>query len=250
MSLSAPQDGYRAAFVGLGQMGRWMCKNLCDRGVSVTAYDGNPDALDIVKAYGAVAAPTLSSAAVDCDFLFLCLPNASIVKKVLFGQEGILEAAAKGLLVVDCGTSAHADTLCIHESVKEKGARFMDAPMSGMEARARDGTLTFMCGGDNEDFDRVSPMLKKMGKTVVHVGDVGSGQLMKMVNNCIFNANIAVLAEMLPFAASLGLRGDAVSEVISASSGQSFAATAFIPNILERNFQKGYPMESAQKDLL
>ena len=126
----------------------------------------------------------------------------------------------------------------------------MDAPVSGMEASAIDGTLTIMCGGKKETFDRLIPYLRCIGRNIYYMGSHGSGQLAKVINNILFDINIAAFAEVLPMAVKLGLDPEQMGEVINSSSGRSYASEFFIPRILSRNFGDGYPLEQAYKDLI
>lgn len=119
-----------------------------------------------------------------------------------------------------------------------------------MEARAVDGTLTIMCGGDQADFDRVRPHLTPIGNRILHMGPVGSGQLAKLVNQLLFDINAAALAEVLPMAARMGLDPDQVGEVVNSGTGRIYASEFFIPRILEGRFTDGYPMQAAYKDLV
>jgi 3-hydroxyisobutyrate dehydrogenase-like beta-hydroxyacid dehydrogenase len=151
--------------------------------------------------------------------------------------------------VVDCGTSGFLWTREFASALLEKGIRFVDAPVTGMEKRAREGTLTIMLGGDEELFAEIRPLLETMGKNILHMGDVGNGQLSKMINNILYNCNIAAFAEVLPMSMKLGLDPEKIARVINSGTGRSFASEAFIPNILDGCFDKSYPLEHAYKDM-
>jgi 3-hydroxyisobutyrate dehydrogenase-like beta-hydroxyacid dehydrogenase len=127
---------------------------------------------------------------------------------------------------------------------------FLDAPVSGMEHRAEDGTLTVMVGGDREAFDEVRPLLERIGSLVVHMGASGNGQLTKMTNNVLYNVSVAAMAEMLPLAARLGLEPESVRRVVGNSSGQSFGFDYFAERVLEGRYDEGYPMGAAFKDMV
>ena len=156
----------------------------------------------------------------------------------------------RGQTVVDLSTITYAATTGIGQQAVATGVAFLDAPVSGMEARAVDGTLTVMCGGEREVFDRVRPLLGHIGTKILHMGPTGSGQLAKLVNQLLFDINAAALAEVLPMAAKMGLDPDLVAEVINSGTGRSYASEFFVPRILQGRFSDGYPMGHAYKDLV
>ncbi|MCG7850933.1 MAG: NAD(P)-dependent oxidoreductase, partial [Methanosarcinaceae archaeon] len=134
--------------------------------------------------------------------------------------------------------------------LREKEILFADAPVSGMEARAKEGTLTMMFGGDEAVFDQIKPVLDVMSNKVLHMGKVGSGQLTKLVNQLLFNISCAAIAEVLPMAAKLGLDPEKVTEVVTSGTGRSFAAEFFAPLALDGIFDKGYALKHAYKDMI
>jgi 3-hydroxyisobutyrate dehydrogenase-like beta-hydroxyacid dehydrogenase len=134
--------------------------------------------------------------------------------------------------------------------LEERGIAFLDAPVSGMEARAKDGTLTVMCGGKMEVFHVIKPYLEHIGEDILYMGKSGSGQLTKLINQLLFDINIAAVAEILPIAVKMGLEPEKVEKVVNSGTGKSYASEFFIPRILKRNFADGYPMRSAYKDLV
>jgi 3-hydroxyisobutyrate dehydrogenase-like beta-hydroxyacid dehydrogenase len=240
----------KVGFIGLGQMGKWMALNMVEAGFPTRVYDVNPEPLRFLEAQGAVAAKSPADAAAGADWLFLSLPDTALVERVIFGAAGVAEGARPGLVVVDLSTIGYLSTLEIHRRLAEAGVRFADAPVSGMEARAREGKLTVMFGGDGDLFETLRPALEAIGDTVVHMGAVGSGQLTKLVNQLLFNISAAGIAEVLPMAVKLGLDPQKVAEVVTTGTGRSFAAEFFIPHILEGRFDEGYPLRSAYKDMI
>jgi 3-hydroxyisobutyrate dehydrogenase-like beta-hydroxyacid dehydrogenase len=184
------------------------------------------------------------------DLIILSLPNSDVAEDVVFGKDGIVHGSKSGQLLVDCGTAGYLWTRKFSESLQEHGLRFADAPVTGLEQRAQDATLTIMCGGTQNLLKEIRPVLAAIGNRVVHMGDVGSGQLAKMINNILYNANIAALAEVLPMAVKLGLDPEKVAAVINAGSGQSFASKFFIPGILEDSFNRSYSLTNAYKDMV
>jgi 3-hydroxyisobutyrate dehydrogenase-like beta-hydroxyacid dehydrogenase len=198
---------------------------------------------------GARRAESSAELAKSVDLIILSLPNSDVVENVVCGEDGIIQGSKPGQIVVDCGTSGFLWTQEFAASLKGEGIRFVDAPVTGMEKRAREATLTIMYGGDEELLEEIHPLLEAMGKNIIHMGSVGSGQLSKMINNILYNSNIAALAEVLPMSAKLGLDPQKIARVINSGTGQSFASEAFIPNILEGCFDKSYPLEHAYKDM-
>jgi 3-hydroxyisobutyrate dehydrogenase-like beta-hydroxyacid dehydrogenase len=237
-------------FIGLGQMGRWMALNLVNCHFDLTVFDINAEAMAFLTKQGAQQASSPAQLARWVDCIILSLPNSDIVEEVVFNKEGIVRGSRVGQILIDCGTADYLWTREFSTSLQEYGIRFADAPVSGMEQGAKEATLTIMYGGNEELLEEIRPVLAAMGNTIVPMGKVGSGQLAKMINNVLFNANIATLAEILPMAVKLGLDPEKTAQVIHTGSGQSFASKVFIPNILENCFNKGYPLNQAYKDMV
>jgi 3-hydroxyisobutyrate dehydrogenase-like beta-hydroxyacid dehydrogenase len=133
--------------------------------------------------------------------------------------------------------------------LQKHGLRFADAPVTGMEKRAKQAALTIMYGGEEDILNEIQPALEALGNRIVFMGDVGSGQLAKLINQLLFNANLAVIAEVLPMAVKLGLNPEKITQVINTGSGRSFASEFFLPNILENRFDQGYSLKNAYKDM-
>jgi 3-hydroxyisobutyrate dehydrogenase-like beta-hydroxyacid dehydrogenase len=239
----------KIGFIGLGQMGKWMASNLVKCGFDLTVFDINPEAIALLSKQGAAQTSSPAELARRVDLIILSLPNSDVVEDVTFGKDGIVHGAKSGQILVDCGTAGYRWTQEFSESLQEHGPRFADAPVTGLEQRAKDATLTIMYGGSQNLLEEIRPLLESMGNHIVYMGDVGSGQLAKMINNILYNANIAALAEVLPMAVKLGLDPEKIAEVINAGSGQSFASKFFIPNILEDSFNRSYSLTDAYKDM-
>lgn len=235
--------------VGLGQMGKPMAANMLKCGETVLAYDIRTDAFDELEQKGVKTTTDLQEIA-KCEIIFLSLPDTKVVKAVLLGEKGLLGSLKAGQVVADLSTINYTASTEITKALAEKGVEFMDAPVSGMEARAVDGTLTVMCGGKKEVFDLLLPFFKCIGTNILHMGVHGCGQLTKAINNILFDINIAAFAEILPMAVKLGLDPEQIGSVVNSSSGKSYASEFFIPRILKRNFGDGYPLEHAYKDLV
>lgn len=240
----------KVGFIGLGQMGKWMALNVLKAGFDLTVYDISEAAVNALKEAGAKAAHSPKEMAAQVDWVFLSLPNTQVVESVLFGPNGIAEGAKPGLIVVDLSTIAYMATLGFAERLAQQGVIFVDAPVSGMEARAKDGTLTVMFGGDESVFQTVYPVFQAIGNTIIRMGKVGSGQLTKLINQLLFNTACAALAEILPMAVKLGLDPEKIAQVVVTGTGRSFAVEFFTPRILENKFDEGYPLKHAYKDMI
>lgn len=237
----------KIGFIGLGQMGKPMAMNLLKCGAEIIVKGLRTHTYPEFEAHGAKTTTKLKDIA-GCELIFLSLPDAEVVQRVLL--EGLRDDLKKGQVIVDLGTTDYTISTAIAKSLAEIGVEFMDAPVSGMEARAKDGTLTMMCGGKKEIFELLMPYLKYMGETILYMGTHGCGQLTKAINNTLFDINIAAFAEILPMAVKLGLDSEQIGVAINSSSGKSYASSFFIPRILNRNFNDGYPLKHAYKDLV
>jgi len=240
----------KIGFVGLGTMGKWMALNLIRAGFPLRFFARRKEVIDWMSAQGAQAEPTLQDLARESDWIVLCLPGTEAVEAVLFGREGMAEGLKAGQVIVDCGTSHPLATRKFAARVKEKAVIFLDGPVSGMEARAKAGTLTIMVGGEEGTFQKVRPALAAMGNQIFYVGPSGNGQLMKLINQVMFDIHCATLAELLPMAVKMGLDGEQTFEVLQTGTGRCFAVENFAPLILDGNFKPGYPLEDAYKDMV
>jgi len=236
-------------FVGLGQMGKPMALNLtrADIDLIVTAKTS--------KAFGELQQRGARTTLVFDDFrdariVFLSLPGTEAVRSVLFAPGALASKLAAGAIIVDTSTMAHASAVQIHEALITRGIAFLDAPVSGMQARAESGTLTIMCGGGREAFEAVRPLLGLLGNNILHTGGAGSGQLTKLINQLLFDIHCAALAEILPMASRMGLDPEKTASVINSGTGRSYASEFFLPRILRNRFSDGYPLEAGYKDLI
>jgi len=240
----------KIGFIGLGQMGKPMALNVVKKsGVEVAVYSIDQDCYDEFRQAGARPVAEAHELA-DADLIILSLPNGEVVHDVLLGADGLVGYLKAGQTVVDTSTIGHAVTLEIAGALSARGIAFLDAPVSGMEARAVEGTLTVMCGGDRGVFDRFEPYLQCFGNNLLYMGPAGSGQLTKLINQLLFDINCAAIAEILPMAVKMGLEPKKVGAVINSGTGRSYASEFFVPRILEGNFSSGYPLKHAYKDLV
>jgi len=238
----------KAGFVGVGTMGGPMAVNLASS-YEVVAHCWNESARNALQGSAVSLSESLQVVG-EMDVIFLCLPDADIVEQVLFGPGGLAEVLRPGVVVVDTSTIEYGVTLSISEKLTAIDVRFIDAPISGMRKRAEDGTLTMMCGGDPDLVEELKPLFSTVASNVIYMGPVGSGQLTKLINQLLFDINAAALAEILPLSVKLGLDPAKVGDVVNTGTGRSYASEFFIPNALKGEFDKGYPMQHAYKDLI
>ncbi len=223
--MSQPQSE-RIGFLGLGIMGSRMAANVVRAGYRLAVWthtEGKAGAW--AKEHGALACSTPAEVAEQSDIVVSMVVDGEQVAGVMLGQDGVIEAARDGLLCVDMSTIAPPDTLRIGAVLAAEGARMLDAPVTGSSPRAEDGTLTIMVGGSEGDFARVLPLLEVMGKLIVHVGELGQGEMLKLINNSLGAANAAALAEALILARATGIDLDALEKVVGAGSGASVQLT-------------------------
>ncbi len=211
------------AFIGLGNMGGPMAKNLLKSGWAVTAFDLSDSALADVVAAGASAASSVTDAAASADVVFSMLPAGKHVKSVMLGNEGVFSSLPLGALVLDASTIDAATARELHEAARDNGIDFMDTPVSGGVAAAQAGTLAFMCGGTAEAFIRAQEVLKAMGneEKIFHAGPDGAGQVAKAANNMLLAIHMIGTCEALAIGAANGLDPSVQSEIMKASSGNN-----------------------------
>ena len=240
----------KIGFVGLGQMGNGMACNLANAGHSLYVHDQSATAIARFDNTKAICCQNLSEIAQSCSLVFLCLPSAKEVDEVLFGPKGLVDNVKAEISIIDTSTLERSEALQFHGQLAHKAILYADCPVSGLPARARDGKLTLMFGGSQALFEQVSPLLELLGKNIVYCGEVGSGQLMKAVNNIIYNINIVALCEILPLAVTGGISVDALEQAVTSASSRSFAGDHFIPRMLAREFEGDFPLAGAYKDIL
>jgi 3-hydroxyisobutyrate dehydrogenase-like beta-hydroxyacid dehydrogenase len=212
----------RIGFLGLGIMGSRMAANLARAGCELSVWthtDGKAGRW--AAEHGAHACATPEQVAAQSDVVISMVVDGAQVESVLLGEAGAIGAARAGQLFVDCSTIAPPQTRRIGAALAEAGAALLDAPVTGSSPRAEDGTLTIMVGGAQEDFERARPVLAAMGRLIVHVGELGQGEMLKLINNSLGAANAAAVAEALLLADATGVDLDALVQVVSAGSGAS-----------------------------
>ena len=239
----------KIGFIGLGIMGKPMAKNLLMAGYELNICDINKDAVADVAASGGRAYDTPRETAAESDIILTMLPNSPHVKTVIEGKDGVLEGMKPGTILVDMSSIDPNVSIELEKEVAAAGGEMLDAPVSGGEPKAVDATLSFMCGGKQEVFDRVKPILEKMGSSIVLVGPVGSGNMTKLANQIIVAVNIAALSEALVLATKSGVNPENVYKAIRGGLAGSTVMDAKAPMMLDRNFDPGFRIELHIKDL-
>ncbi len=237
-------------FVGLGTMGKWMGLNIIKAEFPLQFYARRQEVITEMMNHGAKACSSVQDLAKSAEWIILCLPDTTTVGEILFGKEGMAEVLQAGQIVIDCGTIHPLKTREFAHDLKKKGVIFLDAPVSGMEARAKAGTLTIMVGGEEAAFQQIKPVLEAMGNIIIYAGPTGNGQMMKLINQIMFNVHCAAIAELLPLAVKMGLDPAQTITVARTGTGQCFALDNFGPLILKRDFGPGYPLADAYKDMV
>ncbi len=240
----------KIGFVGLGTMGKWMAFNLMKAGFPLKFFARRKEVVEQMTSQGGKALPSLKELAQESTWVIFCLPDTEAVEAVLFGKDGIADFLKPGQVVIDCGTIHPLSSRKIAASLQGRGIPFLDAPISGMEARAKAGTLTIMVGGEEAVFQQVRPALEAMGNKIIYAGISGNGQMMKLINQVMFDIHCAAIAELLPMAVKMGLDPEQTCTVARTGTGQCFALDNFAPLILEGNFGPGYPLADAYKDMV
>ena len=242
-------DIMKIGFIGLGIMGKPMVKNLLKAGHEVVAYDIVAENLQAAVRDGAVAGKNAAAIAAVCPVVITMLPNSPHVKTVVMEKDGILESAKAGLILIDMSSIAPLASKEICEACKKKGVRMLDAPVSGGEPKAIDGSLSIMVGGDKALFEEMKPILSCMGASIVLCGDVGAGNTTKLANQMIVAGNIAVLAEALTLAKKAGVDPETVFQAIKGGLAGSTVMNAKAPMMIEGNFKPGFRIDLHIKDL-
>ena len=246
----------KIGFIGVGNMGGPMARNLINAGHEVKAFDLSQAALDAAVDAGASAAASIADAATGVEVVITMLPAGQHVRSVYLDDGGIVEAAAAGTLFVDSSTIDVDSARAVAKAAGEAGFEMLDAPVSGGVGGAEAGTLTFMCGGSEAAFAQAKPLLDVMGKTIVLAGPSGNGQVAKICNNMILGASMIAVSEAFVMAEKLGLDHQKLFDISSTASGQCWAMTSYCPvpgpvpaSPANRDYQAGFTAAMMAKDL-
>ena len=246
----------RVAFIGLGNMGAPMAQNLIKAGFSLSVFDLVKDAVDQLVKSGATAAASAGDAVNGADVVITMLPASKHVEGIYLGPEGLLTKIASKALVIDCSTIAADSARKVARAAADRGLAMIDAPVSGGTGGAIAGTLTFIVGGAPADLERARPLLEKMGKNIFHAGAAGAGQVAKIANNMLLGIAMAGTAEALALGVANGLDPKVLSEIISKSSGRTWAIELYNPwpGVMEnvpssKGYAGGFGVDLMLKDL-
>ncbi len=239
----------KIGFVGLGIMGKPMVKNLLKAGHDVVAFDLNTASVDEVVASGAVAGTSASDVASKVPLVITMLPNSPHVKAVVMGEGGVLSGAKEGTILIDMSSIAPLASQEIERACRAKNVRMLDAPVSGGEPKAVDGTLAIMVGGEKALFEEVKDLLLVMGATAVHCGSIGAGNTTKLANQIIVALNIAAVSEAFTLVKKAGVDPHLVFDAIKGGLAGSTVMNAKAPMMMDSNFKPGFKIDLHIKDL-
>jgi len=236
-------------FIGLGIMGRPMAKNLLKAGYPLVVHSRSKGPVDDLTAAGARSAPSPKAVAGQVDVLITMLPNSPDVEQVVLGPQGVLDGARSGLLYVDMSTISPIVSQKIDKALTARGVKMLDAPVSGGERGAIEGTLSIMVGGDKPTFDLVLPIFQAMGKTITHLGPLGAGGFTKLANQIIVAVNLTALGEALTLARKAGLNRELTLKALSGGLAGSRCLEQKTPNYLSNTYNPGFRVDLHFKDL-
>ena len=236
-------------FIGLGIMGRPMAKNLLKAGYPLVVHSRSKGPVDDLTAAGARSAPSPKAVTEQVDLLITMLPNSPDVELVALGPQGILEGAHSGLIYVDMSTISPIVSQKIDKALAARGVKMLDAPVSGGERGAVEGTLSIMVGGDKPTFDLVLPIFQAMGKTITHLGPLGAGGFTKLANQIIVAVNLTALGEALTLARKAGLNRELTLKALGGGLAGSRCLEQKTPNYLSNTYNPGFRVDLHFKDL-
>ena len=236
-------------FIGLGIMGKPMALNLIKAGFDVTVYNRTASKAEPVVSQGAKKANSPREVAEQTTVVITIVSDTPDVENVILGENGVIEGIRPDSVVIDMSTISPEATRRIAGRLKEKGAHMLDAPVSGGEQGAIDGTLAIMVGGDTEIFERCQPIFQAMGKNIIHVGSSGMGQTVKLVNQILVAGTLNAVVEALIFAQKSGVNLEKAIDAVKGGAAASWQLINLAPRIIKRDFQPGFMIDLMQKDL-
>ena len=239
----------KVGFVGLGIMGKPMSRNLMKAGHSLVVYDVVPAGVDEMVLSGAAAGASAKDVAARSEITITMLPDGPEVDAAVLGPDGVLEGAAPGSIIVDMSSISPIVAQKVGAACAAKGVEFLDAPVSGGEPKAVDGTLAIMVGGKQAVFDKVLPLFQSMGSSATLTGAVGAGNVTKLANQIMVAVNIAGMSEALVLATKAGLDPEVVFNAVKGGLAGSTVLNAKAPMVISRNFKPGFRIRLHQKDL-
>lgn len=239
----------RIGFIGLGIMGKPMAKNLVKAGYELIVFDRNEEPVEELKGLGTAVGTSAADVASKSDVIITMLPNSPHVKAVVLGEDGVLEGAKPGSVVIDMSSIAPLVSREVYGELEKKDVDFLDAPVSGGEPKAIDGTLAVMVGGKKEVFDKYYDIMKAMAGSVVYVGESGAGNIAKLCNQIVVAINIAAVSEALILAKKADVSPDLVYQAIRGGLAGSTVMDAKAPMMMDREFDPGFRIDLHVKDM-
>jgi 2-hydroxy-3-oxopropionate reductase len=241
----------RIGFIGLGIMGKPMARNLAKAGYEVIIHSRTRASVDELTAASKsfIAADSPVAVGEQAEIVITMVPDSPDVRDVVFGENGLIDSARPGFLLIDMSTIAPATAIEVSEAMAKKGGAALDAPVSGGEKGAINAALSIMVGGKAEDFERAKPIFEALGKTIVHVGGAGSGQTVKACNQVVVALNYAAVSEALVLGAKAGADPTKIVQVLSGGLAGSKVLEMKGPSMVEHNFQPGFRIDLHRKDL-
>ncbi|MCL4304053.1 MAG: NAD(P)-dependent oxidoreductase [Anaerolineae bacterium] len=236
-------------FVGLGIMGQGMAHNLLKAGFPLTVWNRTASKMEPLVAAGARAGRNPADVAAQSDVVLVCVSDTPDVEAVILGDQSIVQDAKAGSLLIDCSTISPLATRKLAAALAEKGVAMLDAPVSGGSEGAAKGTLSIMVGGEAADFERAQPVFQAIGKKITHVGPIGAGQTVKLVNQILVVGNCLAMCEALLFAQAGGVDLAKTLEAVSAGAAGSWMLSNRGPQILQRDWRPGFTIDLQQKDI-
>ncbi|HZT98572.1 MAG TPA: 2-hydroxy-3-oxopropionate reductase [Ktedonobacteraceae bacterium] len=236
-------------FIGLGIMGKPMARNLMKAGYKLVVYNRSQAPVKELAADGAAGADSPKAVAEQSDVVITMLPDSPQVQEVMTGENGVLGGAKASTLVIDMSTISPVVTQELARLAQERGVRMLDAPVSGGDVGAQQGTLSIMVGGSAEDFEQARPIFEVLGKTIVHVGGTGAGQVVKACNQIVVALTIEAVSEALVLGSKAGVDPAVILKVLSGGLAANRVMEVRGPNFLQHNFQPGFKIALHHKDL-
>ena len=239
----------RVGFIGLGIMGSAMAMNIHKKGFSLIVYNRTRSKTEPFAKLGVPVANSPREVAEKSDVVIDMVTDAPDVEEVLFGRDGVVYGAHPGLIVIDMSTNSPEYARYFAKRLAEYGIEFLDAPVTGGDVGARQGTLTIMVGGKREIFERVRPVLEAMGKTIIYAGDVGNGQMLKLLNQIVVGIDMLAVAEAMALAKKAGIDMDKLFTVLSTGAANSFTVQYYMPKMMRGDYEPGFRAAHLKKDL-
>lgn len=239
----------KIGLIGLGIMGKPMAKNMLKAGYNLMVFDHKESAMEELQAAGAQKAKSAGEIGAACDVIMTMLPNSPQVKEVMLGEGGVIETVRSGAVFIDMSSISPIASQEVAEQLAKKGVKMLDAPVSGGEPKAIDGTLAFMVGGEKEVFEKYKGLLGSMASSVVRCGEVGAGNTTKLANQVVVALNIAAVSEAFMLSEMAGVDPELVFEAIRGGLAGSTVMNAKVPMILAGDFKPGFKIDLHIKDL-